>query len=98
MYLIVSVVKLLTLLREYKTQNNSRIFKKLNTQVMEAFGALDQYTVGRIENVLGKIKTTNFKDSIRQVIGDLLLDGYAPEDIHDYIRGVVIEELDGGEE
>jgi uncharacterized protein (UPF0335 family) len=61
---------------------------------MESFGQLDKYTIDRMERVLGEKNKENLKNSIKQVVNDLLLDGYAPEDIHDYVRGVLIEEIE----
>lgn len=63
---------------------------------MEDFGQLDKFTIGRIENTLGVEITTKLKQVIIQVINELESEEYNPEDIHDYIRGVVIEQL--GEE
>jgi hypothetical protein len=59
---------------------------------MESFGPLDKWTIGRIENTLGTEITTRLKQAIIQVVNELE-DNYPPEDIHDYVRGVLIEQL-----
>jgi hypothetical protein len=59
---------------------------------MESFGLLDKWTIGRIENTLGTEITIRLKQAIIQVVNELE-DDYPPEDIHDYVRGVLIEQL-----
>jgi hypothetical protein len=60
---------------------------------MEGFGQLDKWTIDRIENILGTEITTRLKQSIIQVVNELE-DDYPPEDIYDYVRGILIEQLE----
>jgi hypothetical protein len=61
---------------------------------MEGFGQLDKFTIGRIENVLGIEITTRLKQAIIQVVNELEDDGYSSEDIYDYVRGILVEQLE----
>ena len=61
---------------------------------MENFGQLDKFTIGRIENLLGKTITTKLKQVITQVVNKLEEDEYNPEDIYDYVRGVLIDQIE----
>jgi hypothetical protein len=64
---------------------------------MEGFGQLDKWTIGRIENTLGTEITTRLKQAIIQVVNELE-DDYPPEDIYDYVRGILIEQLEDEED
>ena len=61
---------------------------------MENFGQLDKFTIGRIENLLGEELTTKLKQVITQVVNELEEDEYNPEDIYDYVRGVLIDQIE----
>jgi hypothetical protein len=61
---------------------------------MEGFGQLDKWTIDRIENILGTEITTRLKQSIIQVVNELYDDGYPSEDIYDYVRGILVEQLE----
>jgi hypothetical protein len=61
---------------------------------MESFGPLDKWTIGRIENTLGTEITTRLKQAIIQVVNELEEDEYNPEDIYDYVRGVLIDQIE----
>jgi hypothetical protein len=61
---------------------------------MEGFGQLDKFTIGRIENLLGEELTIKLKQVITQVVNELEDDEYNPEDIYDYVRGVLIDQIE----
>ncbi len=61
---------------------------------MENFGQLDKFTIGRIENLLGEELTTKLTQVLTQVVNELEEDEYNPEDIYDYVRGVLIDQIE----
>ncbi len=54
---------------------------------------LDKFTIGRIENLLGEELTTKLTQVLTQVVNELEEDEYNPEDIYEYVRGVLIDQL-----
>lgn len=61
---------------------------------MGNFGQLDKFTIGRIENLLGKELVEKLKQTISQVVNELEQDEYNPEDIYDYVRGVLVDQIE----
>ena len=60
---------------------------------MEDFGKLDAFTISRIEGALETETAVRLRTVISKVANELYKDGYPSEDIYDYVRGVLIEEL-----